>query len=170
MLSHAVLGPVLVAVCVAMVVAAAAVYRIAELGSPWTAPRAAVRAVAQLAVVSFVLAAAMARLWSSVLVLVVMFCAATVTAARRSSARGSWLLVGSLAAGLMSVVPILLGSGLVPLAGVSIVPVVGIILGGAMTATAVAARRAASTLCTSGPVRSTRRSVSGSVIATRDWR
>lgn len=142
MLSHAVLGPALAVLCVALVAVAALVYWLAALGSPWTVPRAAVRAVGQLALVSLVLATAMSRLWSSVLVLAVMFVAATITAARRSHAERSSLLAVSLAVGLASVVPALLGSGVVPLTGVSMVPVVGIVLGGTMTATAVAARRA----------------------------
>lgn len=142
MLSHAVLGPALAVLCVYLVVSAALVYWVAALGSPWTVPRAAVRAVGQLALVSLVLAAAVSRLWSSVLVLGVMFVAASVTAARRSHAKRSVLLAVSLFTGLLATVPALLGSGVVPLTGVAIVPVVGIVLGGTMTATAVAARLA----------------------------
>ena len=93
-------------------------------------PRAALRAVAQLAAVAGVLAAAMSHLWSSVLVLAVMFVVATVTAARRSQAqRGSWWLAAALAVGLLSVLPLLLLSGVVPLDGLAIVPMVGIVLG-----------------------------------------
>ena len=91
--SQPVIGPVLIVVCVVMVAGAALVYRIAALGSAWTVPGAALRAVAQLAAVAGVLAAAMSRLWSSVLVLAVMFIVAAGTAARRSQAqRGSWWL------------------------------------------------------------------------------
>ena len=42
--SEPILGPALVIVCVAMAVAAALVYRISSLGSPWVVPRAAIRA------------------------------------------------------------------------------------------------------------------------------
>jgi len=145
--SQPVIGPALIVVCVVMVAAAALVYRLAALGSPWIVPRAALRAVAQLAAVAGVLAAAMSRLWSSVLVLAVMFVVAAATAARRSQARrGSWWLAGPLAVGLLSVLPLLLLSGVVPLNGFAIVPMVGIVLGGTMTAVAVAARRALDTL------------------------
>jgi len=145
--SQPVIGPALIIVCIVMVVSAALVYRIAALGSSWTVPRAAVRAVAQLAAVAAVLAVAMSRLWSSILVLSVMFVVASATAARRSQAqRGSWWLAGSLAVGLLSVLPLLLMSGVVPVDGVAIVPMVGIVLGGTMTAVAVAARRALDTL------------------------
>lgn len=95
--SQPVIGPALAVVCIVMVAAAALVYRIAALGSAWTVPRAALRAVAQLAAVAGVLAAAMSRLWSSALILLVMFVVAAATAARRSQAqRGSWWLAGSL--------------------------------------------------------------------------
>lgn len=145
--SQPVIGPALIVVCIVMVASAALVYRIAALGSPWTVPAAAVRAVAQLAAVAAVLAVAMSRLWSSILVLSVMFVVASATAARRSQAqRGSWWLAGSLAVGLLSVLPLLLMSGVVPVDGVAIVPMVGIVLGGTMTAVAVAARRALDTL------------------------
>jgi putative ABC transport system permease protein len=43
---------------------------------------------------------------------------------------------------MAAVLPLLLASRVVPLSGIAIVPVFGIVLGGTMTATAVAARRA----------------------------
>jgi putative ABC transport system permease protein len=142
-MTSTVLGPTLVIVCVVMVVLAAAVYRLAGLGSLWVVPGAAVRAAAQLAAVAAVLTAAMARLWSSVLVLAIMFLVAAFTAARRSQAdHGSRWLALPLAAGLLAVIPLLLLTGLVPLTGIAIVPIVGILLGGTMTAVAVAARHA----------------------------
>jgi len=79
-------GPALIAVCVVMVIAAGVIYRLTALGSPWTLPWAALRASVQLAAVAGVLAAAMMRLWSSALLLAVMFVVASVTAARRSQA------------------------------------------------------------------------------------
>jgi ABC-type uncharacterized transport system, permease component len=83
----------------------------------------------------------------SMLVLAVMFVVASVTAARRSQAsRGSALLTVSLALGLVAVLPLLLLSGVVPLTGVAVVPIVAIVLGNTMTAVAVAARLALDTL------------------------
>ncbi|ANS25918.1 hypothetical protein R1CP_05950 [Rhodococcus opacus] len=129
--------------CTVMVVCAAVVYRITNLGSPLVVPAAAIRGAAQLAAVSLILAAALAHLWSSILVLAVMFAAAVGTSARRARAGRSaaWLAL-SLAAGVGIVVPLMLVSRVVPLEGVAIVPVGGIVLGGAMTATSLAARRA----------------------------
>ncbi|WP_454199203.1 ABC transporter permease [Nocardia sp. Marseille-Q1738] len=135
-------GVGLVVLCTVMSVGAAAVYRIAGLGPVSVAPRAAVRGAAQLAAVALILTAALAQLWSSVLVLAVMFGAAAATSARRAEAGGSalWLTV-ALGAGLGVVLPILLLSGVVPRTGVALVPIGGIILGGTMTATSLAARR-----------------------------
>jgi UDP-glucose/iron transport system permease protein len=137
------LSPMLAIVCVVMAVAAAAVYHLARLGPWWAVPVAAGRAAAQLAAVSAVLAAALASLWSSALVLAVMFVVATFTAARRSEAdHGARWLALPMTAGVSAVIPLLLLTGLVPLAGVAMVPVVGIVLGGTMTAVAIGARRA----------------------------
>ena len=142
-----VLSPALIIVCVIMVITAGLIYWVTALGSPWTVPWAAIRAAVQLAAVAGVLAAALTRLWSSMLVLAVMFVVASVTAARRSQAsRGSALLTLSLALGLVAVLPLLLLSGVVPLTGVAVVPIVAIVLGNTMTAVAVAARLALDTL------------------------
>lgn len=141
--SQPILGPALVAVCIAMVVAAAVIYRLTALGSPWIVPRAAIRASLQLAAVATVLGAAMTRLWASALVLAIMFAVASLTAARRGQAtRGSPWLTLSLGLGLLSVLPLLLLSGVVPMTGVAVVPIVAIVLGNTMTAVAVAARLA----------------------------
>ncbi|WP_020104317.1 ABC transporter permease [Mycobacterium sp. 360MFTsu5.1] len=137
------LTPMLIIVCVVMALAAAAVNRLALNGSVWEAPSAAVRAALQLAAVSTVLAVALQRVWSSMLVLVVMFIVASITAARRSQAHhGAWWLTVALAAGMVMVIPLLTLSDVVPFTGVAVVPVFGIVLGGTMTASAVAARRA----------------------------
>jgi putative ABC transport system permease protein len=141
--SEPLLTPTLVIVCVVMAIAAGLVTRLFLRGSMWSAPTAAVRAALQLAAVATVLAVAMARLWSSMLVLAVMFVVASVTAARRSEAsRGSMWLAASLAAGMVAVIPLLLLTRVVPLTGVAVVPVFGIVLGGTMTASGVSARRA----------------------------
>jgi putative ABC transport system permease protein len=137
------LTPTLIIVCVVMALAAAAVNRLVLNGSAWAAPSAAGRAALQLAAVSTVLAVALQQVWSSMLVLLVMFIVASITAARRSQARhgAGWLAV-ALAAGMVVVIPLLTLSGVVPFVGVAVVPVFGIVLGGTMTASAVAARRA----------------------------
>lgn len=138
-----VVGPTLAIVCIVMALAAALVYRATQLGSAWVVPAAALRATVQLAAVSTVLALAITRLWTSIAVLTVMFAVACATAARRTRAgRTSVWVVLALAAGLTAVLPLLLLTGLVPATGVAVVPIVGIILGGTMTAVSVAAKRA----------------------------
>ncbi|CAN5313804.1 ABC transporter permease [soil metagenome] len=147
LMTSTVLGPTLAIVCLVMAAAAAVVYRIAQLGPWWAVPGASVRAAAQLAAVSAILGLAIAELWSSVVVLGVMVLVAAWTAARRSQADvGSAWVALPIAAGLTAVIPLLLGTGLVPLDGMAIVPVVGIVLGGTMTAVSVASRRALDTL------------------------
>ena len=145
--SEPLLGPALVIVCAIMAIAAGVIYRFVLRGSVWTVPMAGTRAAIQLAAVATVLAVAMSRLWSSLLVLAVMFVVATVTAARRCQAsHGSSWMAAALAVGMAAVIPLLLLTGVVPLKGVAIVPVFGIVLGGTMTAAAVAARRSLDTL------------------------
>ncbi|WP_137874043.1 ABC transporter permease [Rhodococcus sp. Q] len=136
-------GFALAALCAAMAVAAALVYRISGLDRALSVPAAALRGAAQLAVVSLVLAAALRHLWSAVAVLLVMFAAASVTAARRSKAgsSGLWLTV-ALAVGITAVLTPMLASGVVPLEGVALIPIGGIVLGNAMTSTSLAAKRA----------------------------
>ncbi|KAA8885621.1 ABC transporter permease [Nocardia colli] len=140
-------GVGLAVLCVVLVGAAAAVYWVAQLGPVRVAPLAAARAVIQLAAVALILAAALAALWSSILVLVLMFGAAVFTAAQRAQAGRSaaWLTVSIGAGSVATLLPMLV-SGVVPLQGVAIVPIGGIILGGTMTATSLAARRALDTL------------------------
>ncbi|CRK51729.1 conserved membrane hypothetical protein [Rhodococcus sp. RD6.2] len=136
-------GFALAALCAAMAVAAALVYRISGLDRALSVPAATLRGAAQLAVVSLVLAAALRHLWSAVAVLLVMFAAASVTAARRSKAgrSGLWLTV-ALAVGITAALTPMLASGVVPLEGVALIPIGGIVLGNAMTSTSLAAKRA----------------------------
>lgn len=134
-------GVALATLCAVMIACAAVLYRVTSLGSPLVAPMAAVRGAAQLAAVSLILTAALARLWTSILVLAVMFAAAVWTAARRAEAgRSSGWLAVALVAGVGTVLPLMLISGVVPLKGVALVPVGGIVLGGTMVATSLAAR------------------------------
>jgi len=96
-----VLSPALIIVCVIMAITAGLIYWVTALGSPWTVPWAAIRAAVQLGAIASVLAAALTRLSSSMLVLAVMFVVASVTAGRRSQAsRGSPMPMVSLALGV----------------------------------------------------------------------
>lgn len=134
-------GVPLVVLCAVLVLIAAAIYKAAGVGPLATAPAAVARGAVQLAVVSLVIAAALAHLWSSLLVLAGMFAAAAFTSARRARAgwSGAWLTAG-IAAGMFAVLPLMLLSGVVPLNGVALVAIGGIIMGNAMVATSLAAR------------------------------
>ncbi|WP_254368425.1 ABC transporter permease, partial [Mycobacteroides abscessus] len=119
------------------------------MGSPWTVPWVSIRGALQLAAVAGVLVAAMARLWSSALVLVGMFVVAGVTAAKRIRAsRGAAWAAGALAVGWAAVLPLLLMPGVVPLTGVAVVPIAAIVLGNAMTSITVTARLALDAIST----------------------
>ncbi|KXK62315.1 ABC transporter permease [Micromonospora rosaria] len=137
-----VVGPKLAVALVVLTAAAAAVATLGRLGHGRQIAVAAGRAAAQLAAVSLLIAAIVASLWATAAFVTVMCAVATVTSARRvtGSRRGWWvgvpILVGSL-----SVVGGLLLAGVVPLRGIAIIPVAGILIGGAMTATSLAGRR-----------------------------
>jgi putative ABC transport system permease protein len=103
---------------------------------------AALRATTQLAVVGLIIAAVL-RSWPlTLLFIAVMFGVASLTAGRRLAPTGAWwlafvpvvLAAAPVAAGLMA-------SGLIPLRTIAVVPIVGILIGGAMTATTIAGRR-----------------------------
>ncbi|HWN32625.1 MAG TPA: ABC transporter permease [Pseudonocardia sp.] len=104
---------------------------------------AAVRAVVQLTAVSSVIVVVARSLWLSALFVLVMFTVASWTSARRVAAAGgasaTWLPI---AAGVVPVLAVVLGCRAVPLTGIAVVPIAGIIIGGAMTATSLAGRRA----------------------------
>lgn len=130
---------------VALVVLGAAVAVGGGLG--WGVGRgvitAAVRAVVQLAVVSAVIVAVVGSLWLSTAFVLVMLVIASATSARRMTGDRSGLLaVVPIGLGALVVLAVVVGTRAVPLVGIALVPVSGILLGGAMTATSLAGRRA----------------------------
>jgi putative ABC transport system permease protein len=104
---------------------------------------AGVRAAAQLAAVSVVITWAVTTMAGLVAFLVVMFSVAVRTAGRRLTGNHTWWLTAApIAAGVVPTVAALLLTGLVPLKGLALVPITGILIGGALTATVLAGRRA----------------------------
>lgn len=136
-------GPALVAVLVVLTVACALVVRFGELGQGRAVLIAAVRAVVQLALVSLVITAILRSNPLTGLFVLLMFAIAAVTSARRIAA---WRILPwtalAIAAGVAPVLALVLGAGVVPLRPIAVVPIAGIVIGGAMTATSQAARRA----------------------------
>ncbi|SDG88281.1 ABC transporter permease [Pseudonocardia oroxyli] len=104
---------------------------------------AAVRAIVQLGAVAAVILAVVRSWWSTALFVSLMVGVATWTSARRMTRARSGLLAGvALMAGTVPVLAVVLATGTVPLTGIAVVPIAGIVVGGAMTATSVAGRRA----------------------------
>ena len=141
--STVVLGWGLGAALVVLTLVAVAVSGLAGLGVGRRIGIAAVRAVLQLGVVSVVIVAVVRSLWLSLLFVLVMLTVAAVTSARRMTPERSGLLaVAPIAVGAAPVIVVVVVSGAVPLTGIALVPVCGIVIGGAMTATSLCGRRA----------------------------
>ena len=144
------LGPGLVVALVLLTALAAVVGRLSGLGQDRPVLTAALRATVQLAAVSAVLVGLVRSLWLASLFVLLMLTVAAVTAAGRISgqplrAAGRARRVGAaglaVAGGVAPTVALVLASGSVPLRGEAVVPVAGIVIGGAMTATSLAGRR-----------------------------
>ncbi len=131
---------VVVVVCAGL---AAALNRWGRLGHARDDLVAAARATIQLTLVGLVIAAVL-RSWPLTLAFIaVMLTVASVTAGRRLVRGGPWWW--AFAPVLAAAVPVSAGlvlSGLVPHQTIAVVPVVGILVGGAMTATTIAGKRA----------------------------
>ncbi|MBC3189650.1 ABC transporter permease [Pseudonocardia sp. C8] len=128
---------------VALVLLAVAAGRGAGLGTARPVVVASVRAVVQLAAVAAVIVA-LIRTWSGTAAFVaLMVGVATWTAARRMTRDRTGLLAGvAIVAGVGPVLTVVLALGAVPLTGIAVVPVAGIVIGGAMTGSSLAGRRA----------------------------
>jgi len=126
-----------------LTVVAAAIAMVGKLGVGRQIVIAAVRAVLQLSAVSLIIAAIVASLPLTLLFVAMMAAVASGTAGRRMTrTRSGWWAALPVLAGSTPVVVGLLASGLVPTTGLAVIPVAGILIGGAMTATALAGRRA----------------------------
>ena len=108
---------------------------------------AAVRATLQLGVVGLLIAAVL-RSWPLTLLFVaVMLSVASFTAGRRLAPTGrGWWAAAPIWGGVLPVAAMLLASGLIPLRPIAVVPVLGILIGGGMTATTLAGRRSLNAL------------------------
>ena len=110
---------------------------------------AAGRATVQLGAVGLVIAAVLRSWWLTLAFVLVMLSVASVTAGRRLAPSGRWAWAfAPVALGAVPVAAGLLASGLIPLRTIAIVPILGILIGNAMTATSLAGRRALDALRT----------------------
>ncbi|HEX2314153.1 MAG TPA: ABC transporter permease [Thermomonospora sp.] len=141
-------GPSLALVLLALTAVAALLVRLGGLRLEREVVVAAVRAVAQLAAVSLVIAAVLRSMGWTVAFVAMMVVVAAFTAARRIAgpgrppARTVWWAGISVVAGVGPVLALVLGSGTVPAEPVAVLPIAGILVGGAMTATALTGHRA----------------------------
>ena len=128
---------------------AAVINRWGHLGHGRDDVLAAVRASLQLGVVGLLIAAVLDSWWLTLAFIALMLSVASVTAGRRLTPNGAWWLAA--APVVLAAVPVATGlmlSGLIPHKPIAVVPIVGILIGGAMTATTLAGTRALDALRT----------------------
>ena len=130
-----------IAMAVLTLVAASAA-ALGRLGEDRRIAVAAVRAAIQLAVVSVVIAAIVDSSPLTALFVLLMYVVAARTSGRRMTRdRTGWWAAFPIAAGSLPVVLGLIAARLLPTSGLAVIPVTGILIGGAMTATSLAGRR-----------------------------
>lgn len=144
-----VVGWPLVAVLVLLAVAGSLAVRLGRIDGWRPVATAAIRATVQLAAVSLLITVVLASGWLTAGFVLLMFSVAAVTSAgriARDSMRATLRTLpgpaASIAAGVAPVLALLLGSGIVPAKPVAVIPIAGILIGGAMSATSLAGRRA----------------------------
>src|SRR3954454_18244557 len=143
-------GPRLAVVLAVLTALAALAGQWSGLGQGRPVLVASLRAVVQLTGVSAVLLVVVRSLWLSAAFVALMVAVATVTAAARAtglalSVPGRRLRLPPVALAVTSgagpVVALVVASGVVPLRGEALIPIAGILIGGAMTASSLSARR-----------------------------
>lgn len=129
--------------CLLLLTVTLVTYAVGRLPRPGATAVAAARAVAQLSVVALIITAVIASLAWSIVLLLVMFAIAVATTVRRIEAPAAWpWATVAILAGLVPTVLIILLTGTIPLSGVALVPVVGILAGNTMNGHTLICRRA----------------------------
>ncbi|MEU4423211.1 ABC transporter permease [Actinoplanes sp. NPDC024001] len=136
-------GPVLAVVLALLMIIAAGAGAAGRLGVSRAVVTASLRAVLQLAVVSLLIAAVVRSWWATAAFILLMVLVAAFTSARRvGSRRHARLVVLPIAAGALPVGALIVAAGTTPLTEIAVLPIAGILIGGAMTATSLSGRRA----------------------------
>ncbi|TYB49083.1 ABC transporter permease [Actinomadura chibensis] len=138
-------GPALAIVLVALASAAALLVRVGALGLGRDMLVVALRAAVQLTAVSLLIAAVLRSAGLTAAFIAGMVVIAAATSGRRvtGSVRGrAWWTALPIVAGVGPVLGLLLATALVPHRTVSVLPIAGIFIGGAMSATGLTGRRA----------------------------
>jgi putative ABC transport system permease protein len=135
-------GPELAVALVLLVAVACALAAYGQLCLQRDVLVASVRAALQLGLIALVIAMVVGSLPLSLLFVVAMFLVASGTAARRlTPSPGGWWCALPVGLSALPVVAVLLLLDVVPAKGVAVVPVAGILIGGAMTGTVLSGRR-----------------------------
>lgn len=110
---------------------------------------AALRACIQLGVVGLLILGVLRSWWLTLAFIALMLSVASLTAGRRLAGKGAWWPASApVVLGAVPVAGALLLSGLIPHKPIAVVPIVGILIGGAMTATTLAGTRSLDALRT----------------------
>ncbi|MDP9862930.1 MULTISPECIES: ABC transporter permease [Streptosporangium] len=137
------LSPVTAVVVALLAAGGAAAALLGRLGHARAVITACLRAAVQLGAVALIIVWAVERPLAVAAFILVMYGVASLTAGRRiTSGRAVRWAALPVAAGTLPVLALLVGTGTVPLKGITLIPVAGILLGGCLTATALAGRRA----------------------------
>ncbi len=141
--SSVIVGWPLAVALVVLVGVAVAVGGAGQLGTRRSSFIASVRAVLQLGAVAAAIVTVI-RTWAGTAAFVaLMFAVATWTSARRMTRSRTGLFAGvAIVVGVVPVLTVIVAVGAVPLVGIAVIPVAGIVIGGAMTASSLAGRRA----------------------------
>ncbi|MFE6513652.1 ABC transporter permease [Streptomyces sp. NPDC057748] len=132
-----------------LLAAAATVAALASLGRSREILLAGLRAAVQLAAVSLLIGWVVHSVAPLIGFLALMYAVAVRTAGRRVTRNRTWWWAAlPIAAGVVPVVALLLLTGLLPVRGIALIPVTGILIGGALTATVLGGRRALDELTT----------------------
>ncbi|MET8830796.1 ABC transporter permease [Streptomyces sp. NPDC004610] len=108
---------------------------------------AGIRAAVQLAAVSAVIGWVVHAGAALFGFLLLMYAVAVRTAGRRITSDGTWWWAAvPIAVGVVPAVALLLATGLLPVRGIALIPVTGILIGGALTATVLAGRQSLAAL------------------------
>ncbi|MFF3391167.1 ABC transporter permease [Streptomyces sp. NPDC002669] len=126
-----------------LLAAAAAIAALASLGRSREILLAGLRAAVQLAAVSLLIGWVVHALPPLLAFVALMYAVAVRTAGRRITPNRTWWWAAlPIAVGVVPVVALLLLTGLLPVRGIALIPVTGILIGGALTATVLGGRRA----------------------------
>ncbi|MDR8412967.1 ABC transporter permease [Nonomuraea sp. 3-1Str] len=135
--------PLLPVALVVLVVLATLVAWLGRLGHGRAVVTACLRAAAQLGAVSVVIAWVVTLSAAVAGFILLMYGVAAFTAGRRiTPGRAGWWAAVPIAAGTVPVLGVLAAGRVITTAGIVIIPVAGILLGGCLTATTLAGRRA----------------------------